>query len=67
MPGKPVGTVWLGWATPEQIVTELQMFAGDRAAVRLATVRHALIRLAAMLAVPTGSDHIDAMLVKNLN
>ena len=64
---KPVGTVWIGWATPEQIVTELQMFAGDRAAVRLATVRHALIRLAAKLAVPTGSDHIDAMLVKNLN
>jgi nicotinamide-nucleotide amidase len=44
-----VGTVWLGWATPEQIVTELQMFTGDRTAVRLATVRHAMSKLLGML------------------
>jgi nicotinamide-nucleotide amidase len=47
--GKPVGTVWLGWATPDQIVTELCHFGGDRQAVRGATVRHALIRLASLL------------------
>jgi nicotinamide-nucleotide amidase len=64
---KPVGTVWLGWATPNQIVTEQPVFAGDRAAVRLATVHHALSRLAAILTEPTGSDVLDAMLVKNLN
>ena len=44
-PAKPVGTVWLAWATPQGVVTELQRFAGDRAAVRAATVQHALARL----------------------
>jgi nicotinamide-nucleotide amidase len=46
---KPVGTVWLGWATPDQIITELCHFEGDRAAVRRSTVQHALARLANML------------------
>ena len=46
---KPVGTVWLGWATPTGVVTELQHFAGDRAQVRAATVQHALQRLVALL------------------
>lgn len=46
---KPVGTVWLGWATPAGVVTELQHFDGDRAHVRAATVRHALRRLAELL------------------
>ena len=46
---KPVGTVWLGWATPAGVVSELQHFAGDRAQVRAATVAHALQRLAALL------------------
>jgi nicotinamide-nucleotide amidase len=48
---KPVGTVWLGWATPAGVVTELQHFAGDRAQVRTATVQHALQRLVALLQV----------------
>ncbi len=39
---KPVGTVWFGWATPAGVSTELKRFDGDRAAVRAATVRHAL-------------------------
>ncbi len=39
---KPVGTVWFGWATPAGTFTEHQRFDGDRAAVRAATVRHAL-------------------------
>ncbi len=42
---KPVGTVWFGWATPAGTFTEHQHFAGDRAAVRAATVRHALAGL----------------------
>jgi nicotinamide-nucleotide amidase len=42
---KPVGTVWFGWATPAGTFTEHQHFDGDRAAVRAATVRHALAGL----------------------
>jgi nicotinamide-nucleotide amidase len=42
---KPVGTVWFGWATPAGTFTEQQRFDGDRAAVRAATVRHALAGL----------------------
>jgi nicotinamide-nucleotide amidase len=41
---KPVGTVWFAWATPVGISSEVQHFPGDRAAVRAATVRHALQR-----------------------
>ncbi|QTN30359.1 CinA family protein [Rhodoferax sp. AJA081-3] len=48
-PAKPVGTVWLGWATPAGVVTELHHFAGDRAQVRAATVQHALQRLLELL------------------
>jgi nicotinamide-nucleotide amidase len=44
-PGKPVGTVWFGWATPQGVFTEHQRFGGDRAAVRQATVAHALTGL----------------------
>lgn len=48
---KPVGTVWFGWATPAAgIVTQMQRFDGDRAAVRQASVRHALQRLLELLA-----------------
>ena len=42
---KPVGTVWLAWATPQGLWSERQVFAGDRAAVRQATVDHALEQL----------------------
>ena len=44
-PEKPVGMVWFGWATPKGSWTECQHFPGDRAAVRQATVSHALARL----------------------
>lgn len=44
-PAKPVGTVWFGWAVDGAVHTELQRFPGDRAAVRQATVAHALQRL----------------------
>ncbi len=46
---KPVGTVWLSWATPAGITSEVQHFGGDRAAVRTATVHHALTRLVTLL------------------
>lgn len=42
---KPVGTVWFGWATPAGTFTECRRFDGDRAAVRAATVQHALTGL----------------------
>ena len=46
---KPVGTVWFGFATPAGVVTETRLFAGDRAAVRQATVLHALRRLISLV------------------
>ncbi len=49
---KPVGTVWLAWATPVGVISERQHFAGDRAAVRSATVQHAFTRLAEILRQP---------------
>ncbi len=47
---KPVGTVWFGFMVDGQPGSELQRFDGDRAAVRAATVRHALQRLVQLLA-----------------
>lgn len=44
-PEKPVGTVWFGWAWPGGLHSEVRHFDGDRAAVRQATVRHALTGL----------------------
>jgi nicotinamide-nucleotide amidase len=46
---KPVGMVWFGWAVPSGVHTQVQRFDGDRAAVRTATVRHALQRLLALV------------------
>lgn len=48
-PAKPVGTVWFGFAVPGQVLTEKCHFDGDRAAVRAATVQHALARLVELL------------------
>jgi nicotinamide-nucleotide amidase len=39
---KPVGTVWLAWATPHGVSAQVVHFTGGRAQVRAATVRHAL-------------------------
>jgi nicotinamide-nucleotide amidase len=39
---KPVGTVWFGYLVDGRLTSELQRFDGDRAAVRIATVDHAL-------------------------
>jgi nicotinamide-nucleotide amidase len=46
VPGKPVGTVWLGWAERRgrgiRIAVQLKHFRGDRETVRRKTVRAAL-------------------------
>nr|WP_315191395.1 CinA family protein [uncultured Albidiferax sp.] len=49
---KPVGTVWFGFALDGQVHAQCQLFPGDRAAVRAATVQHALQRLVALLGQP---------------
>ena len=41
-PGKPVGTVWMGLATPASTKTFLNHFEGDRAEVRARAVRRAI-------------------------
>jgi nicotinamide-nucleotide amidase len=46
---KPVGTVWFGFALPSRVVTEKCHFTGGRAAVRSATLHHAINRLIALL------------------
>ncbi len=48
-PGKPVGTVWFGWQVNGATHSELRHFPGDRAAVRAATVCHAMARLRELL------------------
>ena len=53
---KPVGTVWFGFATPAGVVTEVKHFDGDRAAVRSATVAHALARLVNLLGSHLSAD-----------
>ena len=48
-PKKPVGTVWIAWAGPNEVTAERFHFAGDRAAVRQAAAEAALagvVRLA---------------------
>lgn len=46
---KPVGTVWFGWCVNGQTSSECMRFEGDRAAVRAATVAHALRGILARL------------------
>jgi nicotinamide-nucleotide amidase len=48
VPGKPVGTVWLGWGTAEAVHAECLLLPGDRDAVRGATVQAALQRLVSL-------------------
>ena len=46
VPGKPVGTVWIGWARRGRVPqAECRHFDGDRHAVREATVAAALDRV----------------------
>lgn len=46
---KPVGTVWFGFQVDGRLTSETLLFAGDRAAVRKATLRHALQRAIALI------------------
>jgi nicotinamide-nucleotide amidase len=48
-PQKPVGTVWFGFQVDGQLTSETRRFDGDRAAIRAATVQHALQRLLELL------------------
>lgn len=50
---KPVGTVWFGFALSSGVTTEMCHFEGDRAAIRQATVQHALARLAELILTGT--------------
>ncbi len=49
---KPVGTVWFGFQVDGLLTSETRLFSGHRAAVREATVRHALNRLVQLLTAP---------------
>ena len=49
-PDKPVGTVWFGFQVDGRLTSETHRFEGDRAAVRAATVRHALRRVLELMA-----------------
>ncbi len=49
-PGKPVGTVWMALATPQTLGARRHRFAGDRHAVRSATVGQAVAWLRAAAA-----------------
>ena len=42
VPGKPVGTICFGWSRGDHTHTERLVFGGDRQAVRLQTIAHAL-------------------------
>ena len=44
-PNKPVGTVWMGLATPEGSTSQEFLFPGNREEVRLLTVHAALCKL----------------------
>jgi nicotinamide-nucleotide amidase len=46
---KPVGTVWFGFMVAGTLTSELMLFSGDRAAVRGATVQHAVAGLVSRL------------------
>jgi nicotinamide-nucleotide amidase len=47
---KPVGTVWFAWTMKgKKIVTEMQVFEGDRESIRRATVAHALVGIVTMV------------------
>ena len=46
---KPVGTIWFGFSVSGQLLSETRCFNGGRAAVRRATVQHAVTRLVELL------------------
>lgn len=52
---KPVGTVWFGFMVDGVLTSETRRFDGDRAAVRAATVQHALEALLSRLPAPVSA------------
>lgn len=48
-PEKPVGTVWFGFASGDQVLAEKQVFDGGRQQVREATLVYALQRMCELL------------------
>jgi len=46
-PEKPIGTVWIGWCTPENCWAQRFQFSGNRSEVRLQAVEAALTGLLA--------------------
>jgi nicotinamide-nucleotide amidase len=59
-PEKPVGTVWLAWANPTQVLAQCKYFSGDRAQVRAQTLVYALqllqVHAQAIDTAPSGSE-----------
>lgn len=55
---KPVGTVWLAWASHQGMQTACRLFAGDRTEIREQTVALALTKLIKSLC---GSEVADPM------
>lgn len=49
VPGKPVGTIYFGWACGDVTRVERVLFSGDRHSIREQTVRHALRGLLTLL------------------
>lgn len=47
--GKPVGTVWFGFALEQQLLAEKQQFSGDRQQVRQQAIDHGLSRICTLL------------------
>lgn len=56
---KPVGTVWFAWSTPTGTQAQMRHFPGDREAVRLATVQHALNTLLQLVSGAPSSSPTD--------
>ena len=54
-PDKPVGTVWFGWSVVGSVHSACRRFDGDRNAVRVQTVHHALGHLCALLVPEPGA------------
>lgn len=50
VPGKPVGTIYFGWACGDVTQVERMQFDGDRRSIREQTVKHALRGLLELLA-----------------
>jgi nicotinamide-nucleotide amidase len=61
VPGKPVGTVWLGWGTADVVLTERLQLTGDRQAVRGAALDAALERLLAAARSGHAVPHTPSM------